>query len=138
MKSASAAKKPAAKTTHTTAKKTTHTTHTTRSHTTAKKSTAKSASTTKKATIGGKCAWIAFGVRKPWYRRGAQELFRVAKRAGFVRGLPAAGGVVGLLYPDGYHAARVISTTGSWMTVDLWGSPHTLNVNRAQEAWVKE
>ena len=131
------AKKPAP---HKTAKKVAvkHPVHKARAHATPVKKKSSSTTVKKVATLGGRCTWLAFGIEKPWYLLGRQRISSVAKRAGYVPGLIQPGAVIGLLYPDGYHAARVLDASGDFMTVDLWGAATVLNIDYAQEVWVKE
>lgn len=94
----------------------------------------------RKATLGGECAWEAFGVRRPWYMPRAARLEWVAKRAGYVRGPVRKGGVAGLTITagglTGYHAARVLAAGKEVATLDLWGATTFVLLNEITESWV--
>lgn len=122
---AAPAKKPVAAKHAVAKKKPTATKHAPVKHTVAKHVAAK------KATLGGQCAWLAFGVKRPWYRRGAQPLNKVAAYAGFVPGPVRAGAVVGIRFPEGYHAARMITGTHA----DLWGEFVPVTDLDIEESW---
>jgi hypothetical protein len=95
---------------------------------------------TRKTALGGTCTWEAFGIRKPWYKRGPQHMSAVAARAGYVRGPAEAGGVVRVwLSLDsgcGYHAARVLAAGDDFVSLDLWGAAATLPRSAVLESYV--
>jgi hypothetical protein len=106
---------------------------------------ARKASTTvarskKRASLGGSCAWEAFGVRRKWYQPTTVRISDVAKYCDFVRGDVAAGGVVGVYihygHRQGYHAAKVLWVKDDLVTVDLWGAPTVILLDQIQESWV--
>lgn len=102
----------------------------------ARKPNARAVRAKTRATLGGQCAWLAFGLRKPWWHLGPAKLSHVAKRAGYA---PAVfwgdARVVGLQFTDGYHAARVLKEYQSHIMVDLWGEPTIILKDDAVEVY---
>lgn len=93
-----------------------------------------------RASLGGSCAWEAFGVRRKWYQPTTVRISEVARYCDFVRGDVAAGGVVGIYihygHRQGYHAAKVLWVKDDLVTVDLWGAPTVILLDQVQESWV--